>query len=110
VLRAAGEHFSSGTARSAVFLEVSPEHVSQPAWNIAAPARCTKPVIAAARSYWFRVGFELSLACDLRLVSETCLHVLPDLRLARPRSRPTAPTLRCAFSCAMVPRERVSSD
>src|SRR6202165_6375302 len=43
VLRAAGEHFSSG-GNIAGFLAASPEHVSKLAWNIAAPARCAKPV------------------------------------------------------------------
>src|SRR5579864_9525788 len=71
VLRAAGTHFSSG-GNIAGFLEASPEHVSKLAWNIAAPARCAKPVIAANRGYCFGVGFEISLACDFRLVSETC--------------------------------------
>ena len=52
VLRAAGEHFSSG-GEIAGFLEASPEHVSRLAWNIAAPARCRKPVIAASRGYCF---------------------------------------------------------
>src|SRR5260370_39681885 len=27
-----------------------------------------------------KVGFELSLACDFRLVSETCLYALPEQR------------------------------
>src|SRR5499427_5948760 len=61
----------------------SPEHVSRLAWNIAAPARCAKPVIAANRGYCFGVGFELSLACDFRLVSETCFYALPEHRLAQ---------------------------
>ncbi len=39
VLRAQGEHFSSGGDIKG-FLEASPEHVSKLAWNIAAPARC----------------------------------------------------------------------
>jgi 2-oxoglutaroyl-CoA hydrolase len=82
VVRAMGEHFSSG-GEIRGFLEASPEHVSRLAWNIAAPARCTKPVIAAARGYCFGVGFELSLACDFRLVSETCLCALPEQRLAQ---------------------------
>ena len=82
VLRAIGEHFSSG-GNIAGFLAASPEHVSQLAWNIAAPARCTKPVIAANRGYCFGVGFELSLACDFRLASETCLYALPEQRLGQ---------------------------
>ena len=73
VLRAVGEHFSSGGYIKG-FLEASPEHVSKLAWNIAAPARCSKPVIVANRGYTFGVGFEISLACDFRIVSETCLQ------------------------------------
>ncbi len=82
VLRAVGEHFSSG-GNIKGFIEASPEHVSKLAWNIAAPARCTKPVIAANRGYCFGVGFELSLACDFRLASETCLYALPEQRLGQ---------------------------
>ena len=54
------------------FMEATPEHVSKLAWNIAAPARCAKPVIVANRGYCFGVGFEISLACDFRIASETC--------------------------------------
>jgi 2-oxoglutaroyl-CoA hydrolase len=82
VLRAEGEHFSSGGEIQG-FLDASPEHVSRLAWNIAAPARCRKPVIAASRGYCFGVGFELALACDFRLVSETCLYSLPEQRLSQ---------------------------
>src|SRR5271166_892364 len=82
VLRAAGEHFSSG-GNIQGFLEATPEHVSSLAWNIAAPARCAKPVIAANRGYCFGVGFELSLACDFRLASDTCLYALPEQRLGQ---------------------------
>ena len=82
VLRAVGEHFSTG-GNIAGFLEASPEHVSKLAWNIAAPARCAKPVIAANRGYCFGVGFEISLACDFRIVSETCFYALPEQRLGQ---------------------------
>ena len=82
VLRASGEHFSSGGDIKG-FLVASPETVAQLAWNIAAPARCLKPVIAANRGYCFGVGFEISLACDFRLVSETCLYALPEQRLGQ---------------------------
>mgnify|MGYP001393516493 CR=1 FL=1 len=82
VLRAVGEHFSSGGDIKG-FLEVSPEHVSQLAWNIAAPARCSKPVIAANRGYCFGVGFELSLACDFRIASDTAQYALPEQKLGQ---------------------------
>jgi 2-oxoglutaroyl-CoA hydrolase len=82
VLRAIGEHFSSG-GNIKGFLEASPEHVSKLAWNIAAPARCAKPVIAANRGYCFGVGFEISLACDFRIAAETCFYALPEQRLGQ---------------------------
>jgi len=82
VLRATGEHFSSG-GNIKGFMEASPEAVSHLAWNIAAPARCAKPVIAVNRGYCFGVGFELSLACDFRIVSETCFYALPEQRLGQ---------------------------
>ena len=82
VLRAIGEHFSSG-GNIKGFMEATPEHVSKLAWNIAAPARCSKPVIAANRGYCFGVGFEISLACDFRVVSETCYYALPEQKLGQ---------------------------
>ncbi len=82
VLRAVGEHFSSGGSIKG-FMEASPEHVSKLAWNIASPARCAKPVIVANRGYCFGVGFEISLACDFRLVSETCQYALPEQKLGQ---------------------------
>ena len=82
VLRAEGEHFSSGGDIKG-FLEASPEHVSDLAFNVAAPARCAKPVIAANRGYCFGVGFEISLACDFRIASETCQYALPEQRLGQ---------------------------
>lgn len=82
VLRAEGEHFSSGGDIKG-FLEASPEHVSKLAWNIAAPTRCSKPVIAANRGYCFGVGFEISLACDFRIVTETTRYALPEQKLGQ---------------------------
>jgi 2-oxoglutaroyl-CoA hydrolase len=82
VVRSIGKHFSSGGYIMG-FLEASPEHVSKLAWNIAAPARCSKPVIAANRGYCFGVGFELSLACDFRIVTETTQYALPEQKLGQ---------------------------
>jgi 2-oxoglutaroyl-CoA hydrolase len=82
VLRSEGEHFSSGGDIKG-FLEASPEHVSKLAWNVAAPTRCEKPVIAANRGYTFGVGFEFSLACDFRIASETTRYALPEQNLGQ---------------------------
>lgn len=82
VLRAVGQHFSSG-GNIKGFMEASPEHVSKLAWNIAAPQRCAKPVVVANRGYTFGVGFEISLACDFRIASETTLYALPEQKLGQ---------------------------
>jgi 2-oxoglutaroyl-CoA hydrolase len=80
VLRSTGENFSSGGLIPG-FMAASPEHVSELADNVAAPERCRKPVIAAVRGYCFGVGFELSLACDFRIASETAVFGLPEMRI-----------------------------
>ena len=81
VLRGEGKHFSSGGDIRG-FLDSTPEQVSELAWNVAAPERCHKPVwwrpSAASASGW---GFELSLACDFRIVSETAELALPEQRI-----------------------------
>ena len=82
VVRSVGEHFSSG-GNIGGFMEATPEKVSKLAWNIASPARCSKPVIVANRGYCFGVGFELSLACDFRIASETALYALPEQKLGQ---------------------------
>lgn len=82
VLRALGPNFSSGGFIRG-FLDASPEHVSKLADNIAAPMRCDKPVVAANRGYCFGVGFEISLACDFRIASETVQYALPEQRLGQ---------------------------
>ncbi|MCH9671391.1 MAG: enoyl-CoA hydratase/isomerase family protein [Gammaproteobacteria bacterium] len=80
VVRAQGEHFSSG-GEIPGFLERSPEHVSELAKNVAAPERCRKPVVAAIRGFCFGVAFELSLACDFRIMSDTAVVGLPEQRI-----------------------------
>ncbi len=80
VIRAEGQHFSSG-GEIPGFMEASQETVSQLHKYVAAPERCSKPVIAAIRGYCFGVGFELSLACDFRIVSETAELALPEMRI-----------------------------
>jgi 2-oxoglutaroyl-CoA hydrolase len=62
-------------------MEATPEQVSRLAWFVAAPARCKKPVIAAIKGYCFGVGFELSLACDFRVLGESAQVALPEMRI-----------------------------
>jgi 2-oxoglutaroyl-CoA hydrolase len=40
-------------------------------------------VIAANRGFCFGVGFEISLACDFRLVTDTTFYALPEQKLGQ---------------------------
>ncbi len=73
VLRAEGKHFSSGGDIPG-FMTRSPE-------QLPAPAPPPQPVIAAIHGYCFGVAFELSLACDFRIVTESALLGLPEQRI-----------------------------
>ena len=80
VLRARGKHFSSGGDIPG-FMTRAPEQLAVLARNVAAPERCRQPVIAAIHGYCFGVAFELSLACDFRIVTESALLGLPEQRI-----------------------------
>ena len=80
VLTGAGETFTAG-GDIASFLERAPEELWRLAWNVAAPERCPKPVVAALRGYVFGVGLELALACDFRLAADDVQLALPEVRL-----------------------------
>ncbi len=80
IIASQGEHFSSGGDIPG-FLNESPEYLSHLAENVAAPERCSKPVIARLTGYTFGVGFEIAMACDFRLAASTTLMALPEMRL-----------------------------
>lgn len=81
IVRGSGdEAFSSGGDIGA-FLEATPEYLSHLAQNVAAPERCSKPVIARLAGYTLGVGLEIALACDFRIASETTQLGLPEMRL-----------------------------
>jgi 2-oxoglutaroyl-CoA hydrolase len=80
VLAGAGGQFTAG-GDIAGFLERSPWQVSQRARNVAAPERCSKPVIARLEGYVFGVGLELALACDFRLAAFDVQLGLPEVTI-----------------------------
>ena len=67
VLRADGDHFSSG-GNIEGFMQETPEKIR-------------KPVIAAIQGYCFGVGLEFSLACDFRIVTKCAQLSLPEMKI-----------------------------
>jgi len=80
VLAGAGGTFTAGGDIPG-FLEKSAWDVSRLADNVAAPERCTKPVIAALEGYVLGVGLELALACDFRLAAEGTQLGFPEVTI-----------------------------
>ncbi|HXV32607.1 MAG TPA: enoyl-CoA hydratase-related protein [Gaiellaceae bacterium] len=80
VVTGAGGAFTAG-GDIAAFLAAGPEELSRLHWNVAAPERCPKPVIARLEGYAFGVGLELALACDFRIAAEGTELALPEVKL-----------------------------
>jgi 2-oxoglutaroyl-CoA hydrolase len=81
VLAGAGDRAFSAGGDIPGFLERDPEHLSRLAWNVAAPERCPKPVIAKLRGYCLGVGLELALTCDFRIAADDVQLGLPEIGL-----------------------------
>ena len=77
MLTGAGGQFTAG-GDIAGFLTKSPWVVSQLAKNVAAPERCSKPVIAKLEGYVFGVGMEFALACDFRIAADDMQMAFPE--------------------------------
>jgi len=80
VIRGANGVYTSGGDVKA-FPDLPFDAMSDLAWNIAAPERATKPVIAMLEKYCFGVGFELAMACDFRLATKDTQLALPEINL-----------------------------
>jgi 2-oxoglutaroyl-CoA hydrolase len=80
VVTGAGGTFTAG-GDIASFLTAPVDEMSSLAFNVAAPERCPKPVIARIEGYCLGVGFELSLACDFRICSDDAKLGLPEIGL-----------------------------
>lgn len=81
IIRGAGERAFSAGGDIGAFLQMRPDQLAELHDNIAAPERCSKPVIAAVRGYCFGAGFELSLACDFVIATEDSQFALPEINL-----------------------------
>jgi 2-oxoglutaroyl-CoA hydrolase len=80
VLQGAGGTFTAG-GDIAGFLQRSPWAVSHLARNVAAPERCSKPVVAKLQGYVLGVGLELALACDFRVAADDAQLGLPEVTI-----------------------------
>ena len=80
VIRAEGEHFTSGGDIRG-FMEVEPYELTDLGQDVTAPARSPKPVITAVDGYCFGVGFEMALSTDIRLATTRTQFALPEMRL-----------------------------
>jgi 2-oxoglutaroyl-CoA hydrolase len=80
VMRGEGGAFTAGGDIPG-FLSRSAWHVSRLADNVAAPERCTKPVLAALQGYCFGVGLELALACDFRVAADDLQLGFPEVTI-----------------------------
>jgi 2-oxoglutaroyl-CoA hydrolase len=81
VMTGAGEKAFSAGGDIKAFLDRGPAGLSRLAWNVAAPERCSKPVIAKLRGFALGVGFELALASDFRVASEDAQLGFPEIGL-----------------------------
>jgi 2-oxoglutaroyl-CoA hydrolase len=81
VLTGSGEKAFTAGGDIAGFLQREAEELSRLAWNVAAPERCPKPVIAKIRGFAFGVGLELALACDFRIASDDVELGLPEVKI-----------------------------
>jgi 2-oxoglutaroyl-CoA hydrolase len=81
VVTGGGEQAFSAGGDIKAFLDRDPAGLSRLHWNVAAPERCSKPVIAKLRGFVLGVGFELAMASDFRIAADDVELGLPEIRL-----------------------------
>lgn len=81
MLAGAGERAFTAGGDIAGFLAAQPEVLTRLHDNVAAPERCSKPVIAKLHGFTFGVGLELALACDFRIAADDLVLGLPEVTI-----------------------------
>ncbi|MFZ1884767.1 MAG: enoyl-CoA hydratase/isomerase family protein [Rhodoplanes sp.] len=76
-----GTYTSGGDVKA--FPDIELDGMSDLAWNVAAPQRCPKPIICVMEKYAMGVGFELAMACDIRIATKDTLLALPEVMLGQ---------------------------
>ena len=82
VIRGRNDVYTSGGDVKA-FPDIELDGMSDLAWNIASPSRSPKPVVCLLEKYAMGVGFELAMACDIRLATKGTLLALPEVTLGQ---------------------------
>lgn len=95
VLRGAGDRAFSAGGDIPEFLDLPDESLTNLAYPMGAPERCTKPVIAAIDGHCYGGGLELTLACDFRIATAKSRFAFPEVTLgAMPGSGGTQRAVR----------------
>ena len=81
VVRGAGDKAFSAGGDVAQFLKLAPHDLVAWGKEMETTEACLKPVIAAIDGYALGAGFELALACDIRIATERSEFALPEVRL-----------------------------
>jgi 2-oxoglutaroyl-CoA hydrolase len=76
-----GVYTSGGDVKA--FPAIPLDEMSDLAWNISSPQRCPKPVVCVMEKYAMGVGFELAMACDIRIATEDTVLALPEVTLGQ---------------------------
>jgi len=76
-----GTYTSGGDVKAFPLIEL--DGMSDLAWNIGSPQRCPKPVICVLEKYAMGVGFELAMACDIRIATKETVLALPEVTLGQ---------------------------